>query len=299
MGAVGFWVACRNPVSAQTVRKIVDDTRRNIVNPNQKPAPDTWNDNAITAAWLGHSSVLLNFYGVTILTDPALFKRIGADLRFATIGPKRFVAPALTPRELPPIDLVLLSHAHMDHLDPATLRALPGEPQAISAHDTADLVRDTSVTQCQTLRWGDRARVETPRGDLDICAFEVNHWGARWRHDKYRGYNGYTLEREGKKLIFGGDTAWTESFRSLRKDGPFAAAIMPIGAYQPWICSHCTPEQAVKMANQAGADLVLPMHCKTFPLGHENRKEPMARLRKALEPERLGWSDIGQSVVIA
>jgi L-ascorbate metabolism protein UlaG (beta-lactamase superfamily) len=277
----------------------VADSRRPISHAKSKPAPETWDENGITAAWLGHSSVLINFYGVTILTDPALFKRIGADLRFGTIGPRRFVAPALTPRQLPPIDLVLLSHAHMDHLDPATLRALPGRPQAVAAHDTTDLLQDTAVVRCQTLRWGERARLQTRGGDLEVRALEVNHWGARWRHDKYRGYNGYVLSREGRKLIFGGDTALTTSFRSLRKEGPFDAAIMPIGAYEPWVCSHCTPEQAVLMANAAGADYVLPIHFKTFPLGHEERSEPLRRLQKALEPERLGWHEVGDTIVVA
>jgi len=123
----------------------------------------------------------------------------------------------------------------------------------------------------------------------------VKHWGARWRHDSYRGYNGYIVSREGKKIIFGGDTAWSDSFRSLRSKGPFELAIMPIGAYQPWIQSHCTPEQAVQMANDAGANHFLPVHFKTFPLGREGVGEPMERLQAAIEPERIGWHDIGQT----
>ena len=140
---------------------------------------------------------------------------------FLTIGPKRLVAPALTPGQLPKIDLVLLSHAHMDHLNSATLRCFSSSTRVITAHSTADLLTDTELKEPKELAWGDKIRVTTANGDLEIEAFEVNHWGARWRHDTQRGYNGYVLSREGKKIIFGGDTALTESFRSLRSKGPF------------------------------------------------------------------------------
>src|SRR5438552_18500696 len=85
------------------------------------PTPDTWSDENLTAAWIGHSTVLLNFFGITILTDPVLFPRIGIRLPFLTIGPKRLTRPAMEFHELPPIDLVLLSHAHFDHIDTRTL----------------------------------------------------------------------------------------------------------------------------------------------------------------------------------
>src|SRR5204863_3920122 len=98
--------------------------------PRFRPKPEEWEDNAITASWLGHSTVLLNFYGLTILTDPVLFRRVGANLRIGTIGPKRLVDPALRVRQLPPVDLVLLSHAHMDHLDLPTLKRLPAAASA-------------------------------------------------------------------------------------------------------------------------------------------------------------------------
>jgi len=237
----------------------------------------------------------MNFYGMTILTDPVLGKRAGADTMVGTIGAKRLIAPALKVRQLPQIDLVLLSHAHMDHLDLATLRALPGTPRVVTAHDTADLLESTHLKQPKSLKWGESACISTDHGVATVSAFEVKHWGARWKVDKYRGYNGYVVEREGKKLIFGGDTAWTESFRSLRGKGPYELAIMPIGAYQPWVCSHCTPEQAVRMANDAGAKYFLPIHTKTFPLGREGVVEPMERLQAAIENDRIGWRDVGQT----
>src|SRR6202011_2644680 len=101
-----------------------------------KPDPAQWSDRQVTAAWLGHATVLINFFGINILTDPALFPNIGIRIPFLfTIGPKRLTAPALTVGELPKIDLVLLSHAHFDHIDWRTLRRLsrrrsPRRPKA-------------------------------------------------------------------------------------------------------------------------------------------------------------------------
>jgi L-ascorbate metabolism protein UlaG (beta-lactamase superfamily) len=281
------------------VRGLVAETTRQVLEPQFTPQPQFWDSNCITAAWLGHSTVLLNFYGLTILTDPVLRKRVGADSALGTIGPKRLVAPALKLPQLPAIDLVLSSHAHMDHLDPATMRALPGRPHVVAAHDTADLLPEHKFAAAQTLAWGDKTRITTAQGEVEVQAFEVRHWGARWRFDKYRGYNGYVVAREGRKIIFGGDTALTQSFRSLRSQGPFELAMMPIGAYRPWIMAHCTPEQAVQMTNDAGAKYLLPIHFKTFALGREGCVEPLRRLEAAIEPERIGWREIGQTFQLA
>ncbi len=299
MGVAGVWAGCSNQLIARGLREFVAETGRPVLRPGRTPEPQTWDDNTITAAWLGHSTVLVNFLGLTILTDPVLLRRIGANTCVGTIGAKRLVAPALSPAQLPPIDVVLISHAHMDHLDFATIHALPGKPRAVTAHDTDDLLAKTKLTRPVALRWGEKIRLRTAHGGVEIRAFEVKHWGARWRYDKYRGYNGYVLEREGQQIIFGGDTALCPSFRSLRRQGPYELAIMPIGAYQPWVCSHCTPEQAVHMANAAGAGHFLPIHFKTFRLGREGTVEPMVRLQAALEPERLGWREVGDTFTLA
>jgi L-ascorbate metabolism protein UlaG (beta-lactamase superfamily) len=298
LGAVGVWIGSSNQLGARVVRGVVAETQRKVLKPKYLPLPQTWNSNGITAAWLGHSTVLMNFYGVTILTDPVLFKRIGADALLGTIGPKRLIAPGLKVSQLPAVDLVLLSHAHMDHMDLATLRSLPGDPQSVTAHDTADLLMETTLKNPQSLKWGESAQVSTRHGDVHVRAFQVRHWGARWKVDKYRGYNGYVVEREGKKIIFGGDTAMTDSFANLRAQGPYEMAIMPIGAYQPWVCSHCTPEQAVQMANAAGAAKFLPIHFKTFPFGREGVVEPMQRLEAAIEKDRIASRDVGETSVI-
>ncbi len=262
--------------------------------------PAEWPDNGITAAWLGHATVLINFYGVRILTDPVLFRRIGIDAWIGSIGPKRLTAPALTPADLPDIDLVVVSHAHFDHLDTPSLAAIPGRPAVVSARKTADLFPRRRYPGVHELGWSKSVRIDTARGDVEVTALEVKHWGARLQTDRYRGYNGYVLRREGRALLFGGDTAQTPLFSSHRRYGPFEAAIMPIGAYDPWIYNHCTPEQSVAMANAAGGRLFIPIHHQTFQLSREGFTEPIERTEAALahEPERLALRHIGETIRI-
>lgn len=264
------------------------------------PQPDSWDNNKITASLLGHATVLINFEGLNILTDPVLFPRIGAKSIFGTLGPIRRQACALEANALPRIDLVLISHAHLDHFDLQSLNALNRPVKAVTARNTLDLFADTRIRAATELGWGERTVVKTAHGDAEVEAFEVRHWGARWRHDSHRGYNGYIVNRNGKKIIFGGDTAMTDGFRTLRSKGPFEFACMPIGAYNPYIHSHCNPEQALQMANDAGARYVLPMHYYTFRFGREVCTEPIERLETALksETERLAWREAGETFVL-
>ncbi len=259
------------------------------------PNPKLWPDRGLYAAWLGHSSVLLKLDGVTILTDPVLGNRVGVSLGPVTVGLKRLVAPALRVHQLPKIDVILLSHAHMDHFDLATLRALESrETTVVTASKTSDLLRAHRYAAVHELGWGERVRV----GDVEFRAFQVNHWGARMRGDTYRGYNGYMIEAGRYRVLFGGDTAATDAFRDLRSSRRIDLAIMPVGAYDPWIRYHCTPEQAWRMGNDAGAEIFLPVHHQTFQLSREPRQEPIERLYGAAgrEPERIGIQHIGQEM---
>jgi L-ascorbate metabolism protein UlaG (beta-lactamase superfamily) len=295
------WTATSQSWYARFLRERFSEFGRDLPVAQHKPTPSTWSDNAITLAWLGHATVLINFYGVRILTDPTLYSRIGVDLVLGTLGPLRLVQCAMTPDELPEIDLVLVSHAHFDHLDTPSLGAIRGTPAAVMAWETADLLPGRRYSSVQELRWNDTARVRTPRGEVLVRSIEVKHWGARIRRDTYRGWTGFIVEREGRRLLIGGDTALTPSFRDHRRYGPFEAAVMPVGAYDPWIWNHCTPEQAVTMADAAGARLFVPVHHQSFQLSREPFLEPIERTQEALakEADRLAVRELGQTVVLA
>lgn len=294
------WAGLSDSWAARFIRGRVAEFGQEVPAAPHTPTPAAWHDNAITMAWLGHATVLINFYGVRILTDPVLFPRIGVDVGLGSIGPLRLVQCALTPEALPEIDLVLVSHAHFDHLDTPSLAALRGRPAAVMAPSTSDLLPRRYYSSVEELRWDTSSRVTTRHGDVVVHAIEVRHWGARIQRDTHRGYGGWVVEREGKRLLIGGDTAHTDAFRAHRRYGPFEAAVMPIGAYNPWITNHCTPEQAVTMADAAGARLFVPVHHQSFSLSREPVREPIERTEAMLDAERgrLALREIGETLVV-
>jgi L-ascorbate metabolism protein UlaG (beta-lactamase superfamily) len=277
----------------QLYRRISDDMRRPIEPASYSPQIGAWPNQGLHATWIGHSTVALAIDGFLIVTDPVFSSRIGLSLGPLTIGIKRLVEPAVKLSNLPTPDLILLSHAHMDHFDLPTLRKLENRgTTVVTAAGTSDLLRVNRYASVRELRWNETTQV----GPATIRAFEVKHWGARMQTDTQRGYNGYVIEVGRHRVLFGGDTAYTDSFRQLRSAQRLDLAIMPIGAYDPWIRVHCNPEQAIAMANHAGAEFVLPIHHRTFQLSSEPVQEPMQRLLEAAHPaaDRICLRDFGQ-----
>jgi L-ascorbate metabolism protein UlaG (beta-lactamase superfamily) len=257
-----------------------------------RPIPTAWPADSATVAWLGHATVLGNFFGTWFLTDPALESRVGLGRGFAKFGPRRLVEPALTPRELPHLDLLLLSHAHMDHTDLGTLRTLPRNVHVVVQPGNSDLVR--RFRQVDELPWGKRLIV----GGIEIESVEVRHWGARMITDHHRGYGGYVLRKNGRTILFAGDTAYTDTLAHVGGTGPVDLAILPIGAYDPWIHNHASPEEAWHMAVGMGARHILPIHHSTFRLSREPVGEPIERLLAAAgaaNRERIVLTQIGES----
>lgn len=274
-------------------REVSKDYKREPLAAPMRPYPATWPDVGLHAGWLGHSTVILKLDGFTILTDPVFSTRIGINLGPLTLGIKRLVEVAAPIPNLPPINLILLSHAHMDHFDLPSLRQLESSRTCVVTADrTSDLLRSKRYGRVQELHWNKSVQV----GPAKVTAFEVAHWGARMRSDIYRGYNGYLVEAGRYRVVFGGDTAYTPSFRQLRSARALNLAIMPIGAYDPWIRVHCNPEQAWAMANDAGAEFVLPVHHQTFQLSREPRSEPVERLLAAAgaSTDRVCLREIGE-----
>lgn len=271
--------------------------------PSFTPRPLLWDDNTLTAAWIGHATVLINFFGTRIITDPVLSDRIGLDVMgMFTIGPRRLVKPALTFDELPPIDLLLLSHAHMDHMDTPTLRKFSKRTPIVIASNTLDVIENQGFQQIYELDWGQWAQI----GDVRIEAMEVKHFGWRypWEKDRSKGfregrsYNAYLISKSGRHIVFGGDTAYQEYFKKINERKiPIDLAIMPIGAYDPWIHNHASPEEALSMADHMGARHVLPIHWNTFIQSEEPTHEPMQRLKAAAanQPDRIVLESIGQT----
>lgn len=245
-----------------------------------KPVPASWADDSLTVAWLGHATVLINFYGTWLLTDPALRSNVGLNVAGLTIGPRRLVKPALSVQELPPLDAVLISHAHMDHCDLGTLGRLPRKSHAVVQRGNRDLVR--RFRQLHELGWGESVEIDGTR----IESIRVNHWGARKLTDKHRGYGGFLISKRGRAVVFGGDTAYTNHFASLRHRVAIDLAILPIGAYDPYIHAHASPEQSWAMRREMNATYILPMHHSTFQLSREPINEPIQRLLKTAGNER-------------
>jgi L-ascorbate metabolism protein UlaG (beta-lactamase superfamily) len=254
----------------------------------QRPEPSTWSKDGLTLAWLGHATVLLNLYGSWLLTDPALERRIGIGRGRAKLGPRRLVEPALRPRELPRLDTILLSHAHMDHTDLGTLRHLRRDVPVVVQQGNGDLVR--RFRQVQELAWGQRTDI----GEVSIESTPARHWGARMITDKHRGYGGYLIQKAGISILFAGDTAYTDVLTPLGRRVRIDLAILPIGAYDPWIDNHASPEQAWTMFQRLGARYVLPIHHSTFRLSREPLAEPIERFLAAAGEE--SWRVVGSEV---
>lgn len=266
-----------------------------------------------TITWIGHSTVLIQLPALTILTDPVFFARIGVKIPWLpTIGPKRYTNPALSLEELPPIDLVLFSHAHMDHMDVMSMRALtrrqPYKITAVTAYNTAKWIKRFQRKKVYEL---DRDQ-ELDLLWIHLTAWETRHRWARYprtpdrSREKINGawHNSYLISyiqnNQPKEIVFGGDTARTHAFKK-RHHEEIDVAIMPIGMYDPFKRQHCTPEEALAMADDMNTKVFIPIHRNTFRLSKEPKKAPLERLKKKLPdyPDMTLWlSDIGESYVL-
>src|ERR1700719_913843 len=254
--------------------------------------PERWSDRTLTIADLGHSALLMNWYGVRVLSAPTLFNRVGLSVgSLLTIGPHRYSAPPLAPAQLQNLDVILITHAHMDHLDLPSLRALPKSVVVIACDGCGELIRPLGFTDVRELRWGERTEVK----GLNVEAMGAKHWGVRWPPmGRAYGYNSYLLERGGTRMLLACDSAFTSLFATLASNPPDVAAFS-IAAYDPWIHNHADPEQVWEMFQQSGARYLAPIHWGTFRLSKEPMDEPMHRLIAAAGPElnRVAIRQIG------
>jgi L-ascorbate metabolism protein UlaG (beta-lactamase superfamily) len=231
---------------------------------------------ALGVTFIGHSSFLLQMDGRKVLIDPVFSKRL--------ILLRRQRRPGVLVEGLPPIDLVLLTHAHMDHLDLASLRRvawatrrLTGRgPEVVVPRGVEDLVESVGFSRVHRLEWWESIEVQ----GLNVTMTPCRHWGARMFRDVHRGYGGYVVEGGGQSVYHSGDTAFFEGFREIGRRLKPEIALLPIGAYFPdsYRSVHTSPEEAVRAFVELGADQMVPMHYGTFRLGREPMDEPLKRL---------------------
>jgi L-ascorbate metabolism protein UlaG (beta-lactamase superfamily) len=227
--------------------------------------------------FIGHSSFFLQIGGKNILIDPNFARWI-----FVL---KRLRRPGLKLRELPPIDAVLVSHAHFDHLHRPSLRAISRltrrksgkRPTIIVPKHVRDLVSDLGYGRIVEMQWWERLQL----GGLEITNVPARHWGARIVRDMHRGYGGYVLSAGKHSVYHAGDTAYFDAFKEIGERLKPEVALLPIGAYHPasYRSVHTSPEDAVQAFVDLGSRWMIPMHYGTFRLSYEPVEEPVQRLR--------------------
>ena len=258
--------------------------------PPLTPNLDEALDSPVWACWIGHATVLLKLGDAWVITDPVMMEAYGVNVLGVTLGPRRLAPPPIAVRDLPKPDLILLSHAHLDHMDRPTLEALseqhPGQIEVITAANTHDVIKDLQWKSLNEMDWGDSISLH----GFDLHCLEVKHNGWRWPGEACRArgqrrtgrsFNGYYLVHEGTGIVFGGDTAFTDL--ASRVPGPVDLAIMPIGAYGGCPDVHCNPEEALEMTRQMGASMLMPIHHSTFNQVEEPINEPLQRLHAAID----------------
>lgn len=240
------------------------------------------NRTARTLTWIGHCSFLLQIGGHNILTDPQFSSR-ASPLPF--MGPKRGTPPAIQLPDLPPIDVVLISHNHYDHLDAASITALQKhhQPLFIVPLKLSATLRDMGATQILEMDWGQQHQ----QGGVRLIAEPSYHWSARGMFDKNKTlWANFVIEHEGFRLLFIGDTGYSKDYVHLgKKYGGFDYAIIPIGAYAPrWFMKevHINPAEAVQIFQDLKAVQAVASHWGTFILTDEPMDEPPQKLSESL-----------------
>ncbi|RVT93821.1 MBL fold metallo-hydrolase [Sphingomonas crocodyli] len=252
-----------------------------------KPAARVAGDD-LRVIWIGHATVLIQTQGLNILTDPVWADRVGP---LGITGPVRTRAPGVRLGDLPPIDLILISHNHYDHMDLDTIEALwrRDRPLIFTSLGNDTLLKDRDIASV-TRDWGGGVPV---RSGVSVIVERVHHWGSRWGSDRNRAlWSGFTLKLPGGNIFFAGDTGWGDGawVRETAKHGPYRLAILPIGAYHPrdvFSGNHIDPQQSTTVFQQLAARQALGIHWGTFQLTEEAMDEPRAELARVVRARRI------------
>ncbi|MGE9267008.1 MAG: MBL fold metallo-hydrolase [Verrucomicrobiales bacterium] len=236
-------------------------------------------DGAMRVTWVGHASFLVQFEDHSMVFDPNWARWHGPV--------KRQREPGLKLEEVPELDLVLVSHAHFDHLHKKSLKVLRARQGVVVPTGSGKLVRRLGFERVTEMKVWE----EMELGGVKVMHTPSHHWGARYGHDTHRDYGGFVVGSGRRKVFHCGDSAYFEGFKEIGKRVDICVALLPIGAYEAPSGRdvHMNPEEAVQAFIDLGAELMVPMHYGTFPLGNEHPEEPVERLRR--EAERRGLSE--------
>jgi L-ascorbate metabolism protein UlaG (beta-lactamase superfamily) len=231
----------------------------------------------VAITWIGHASFLIQFTDLNVLVDPNFANWLFLLKRLKRVGMKI--------EDLPPIDLVLLTHAHFDHFNKPTLRQLPEPKIGVMPWGVGDLARHLGFTRIVEMDWWETFS----QRDWKVTFVPSRHWGARMLHDHDRGYGGFVLEHQGRKIYHAGDSAYFEGFAEIGKKIAPEIALLPIGAYHPasFRRVHMGPDEAIKAFKDLRAKVMVPMHFGTFKLSFESLEEPLRWLKEIAAQQKL------------
>ncbi len=244
---------------------------------HRKPKFPKLTNGQVALTWIGHASFLAQFTDLNVLIDPNF-----ANWLFFL---KRVRRAGLRIEDLPPIDLVLLTHAHFDHFHRPTLRRLPSPKMAVVPWGVGDLAQNLGFERIIELRWWE----SFSHGDWKVTLVPSKHWGARVLRDNHRGYGGFILEHQGRRLYHAGDSAYYSGFKEIGRRCPPEIAMLPIGAYYPdsFRHSHMGPDEAIRVFRDIKAQVLVPMHYGSFRLSFEDMEEPPRWLLQLAETNGL------------
>lgn len=253
-----------------------------------KSTPPRFAENELLITFVNHSTLLIQWDGINILTDPIWSQRAGP---LQGLGPKRVCEPGINFEDLPPIDLVLISHNHYDHMDLSTLRQIQNQfhPLFITGLGNRDYLERKKLENVIELDWWQKI---TPKAHIDITFVPSKHFSMRnvWNRNKTL-WGGFVLKKEDELLYFAGDTAYGAHFKEIRNHfGSPKIAFLPIGAFEPrWFMEivHMSPDEAIQAHQDLGSPKSIAIHFGTFRLADEDFDAPARLLNIGLKKNKI------------